>query len=281
MSSKPLADADRQMFPAVDFVATEIGQDAVGIVVRREVYDGGVTNLTKDQVRALFEGKVAQLDASWGAPTCRCSSTTRSRAGAPGRRSTSTCTAPARRRLPPQSDAYAIVGGNEEERTKLLSTPGSVGPLSSSFVDGYPKLAVVSLDGIEPSPENVRASRYPISRPLYLVTDGQPSGAAKTFVDYVLSAPGQQLVTQARLPEPRRPGPALSRRRLPEDRPGAAPSPVGAGGDRGCGRGRRAGPRRHRRLPGRRACCSGPLDWWELLTSSLWDPPGAASAGRP
>ena len=35
MSSKPLADADRQAFPAVDFVATEIGQDAVGIVVRR------------------------------------------------------------------------------------------------------------------------------------------------------------------------------------------------------------------------------------------------------
>ncbi|HEX7276931.1 MAG TPA: substrate-binding domain-containing protein, partial [Acidimicrobiales bacterium] len=59
MSSKPLADSDREQFPDADFVTTEIGQDAVGIIVRRNVYDGGVTNLTKDQVKALFEGRVA------------------------------------------------------------------------------------------------------------------------------------------------------------------------------------------------------------------------------
>ena len=193
MSSKPLADSDRQTFPAVDFVATEIGQDAVGIVVRREVYDAGVRNLTKDQVAGLFEGRVRNW-AELGGPDVAVFVYDKE----PGRGTREaidkylygTGKAPP----PPQSDAYAIVGGNEEERTKLLSTPGSVGPLSSSFVDGYPKLAVVSLDGIEPSPENVRASRYPISRPLYLVTNGPPIGAAKTFVDYVLSPPGQLLV---------------------------------------------------------------------------------------
>ncbi len=195
MSSKPLADSDRQAYPAVDFVATEIGQDAVGIVVRREVYDAGVRNLTKEQVRALFEGKVRNW-TELGGPDVPVFVYDKE----PGRGTREaidkylygTAKAPP----PPQSDAYAIVGGNEEERTKLLSTPGSVGPLSSSFVEGYPKLAVVSLDGIEPSPENVRASRYPISRPLYLVTDGPPAGAARTFVDYVLSDPGQQLVNK-------------------------------------------------------------------------------------
>ena len=35
-----------------------------------------------------------------------------------------------------------------------------------------------------------------MNQPLYLLTNGAPKGAAKTFVDYVLSAEGQKLVTK-------------------------------------------------------------------------------------
>lgn len=35
---------------------------------------------------------------------------------------------------------------------------------------------------------------YPLSRPLFLLTNGEPTGAAKTFVDFLLSDRGQELV---------------------------------------------------------------------------------------
>jgi len=50
--------------------------------------------------------------------------------------------------------------------------------------------------GIYPSDENVRSSKYPISRPLYFYTAGKPSGAIASFVKFCLSPNGQELATK-------------------------------------------------------------------------------------
>ncbi len=44
--------------------------------------------------------------------------------------------------------------------------------------------------------ENVINGKYPISRPLFLYTNGQPRGLVKKFVDYVLSKEGQDIVVK-------------------------------------------------------------------------------------
>jgi len=196
MSSKPIADSDRTAFPEVDFVPTEIGKDAVGVIVRREVIDGGVTSLNREQLKALFEGRVRNW-SELGGPDLEVFIYDKE----PGRGTREVLDAylygkGVKAPPPPQSDTYAIVGGNEETRTKLRSTPGSVGPLSSSFIEGVPQLAALAVDGVEPSPANVANDRYPMARPLFLLTDGPPAGAAKRFVDYVLSSEGQELVTR-------------------------------------------------------------------------------------
>ena len=49
---------------------------------------------------------------------------------------------------------------------------------------------------IVPSEETVASGAYPISRELYFYTNGEPSEAAKTFVDFCLSAAGQQIVRE-------------------------------------------------------------------------------------
>lgn len=197
MSSKPVSDADKAQFPKVDFVSTQIGEDAVGIVVRKEVVDGGLTSITRDQLRSLFEGKVRNWK-ELGGPDLKTFVYDKE----PGRGTREVLDkflygkdvkAPA---PPTDNDAYAIVGGNEETRTKLLSTPGSVAPLSSAFADGYPTLAVLAVGGVLPTAATIIDKTYPMSRPLFLLTNGAPTGNAKLFIDYVLSDDGQKLVTK-------------------------------------------------------------------------------------
>jgi phosphate transport system substrate-binding protein len=51
-----------------------------------------------------------------------------------------------------------------------------------------------SIDGVAPTPENVRNGSYPLSRYLYLYTAGPLQGLVQEFVGWVLSEPGQRLV---------------------------------------------------------------------------------------
>jgi phosphate transport system substrate-binding protein len=45
-----------------------------------------------------------------------------------------------------------------------------------------------------PTIENVISGKYPISRPLFLYTNGSPEGLVKKFVDFALSKEGQDIV---------------------------------------------------------------------------------------
>ncbi|MFC8425723.1 phosphate ABC transporter substrate-binding protein [Streptomyces sp. NPDC057236] len=195
LSSKPLAEEDKAANPDTDFLPTQIGADAVGVIVTKEVADSGVKNLTADQVRDLFEGKINNW-SEVGGPDLDVFVYDKE----PGRGTREVLDkyiyGDEKAPPPPESGNYAIVGGNLETRNKLESTPGAVAPLSTSFVEGRDGLAAVTLDGIEPSPENIASGKYPMARPLYLITDGEPEGSAKKFVDYVLSPKGQKLMTK-------------------------------------------------------------------------------------
>lgn len=45
-----------------------------------------------------------------------------------------------------------------------------------------------------PTIENVINGKYPISRPLFICTNGEPQGLLKKFVDFILSKAGQEIV---------------------------------------------------------------------------------------
>jgi len=67
---------------------------------------------------------------------------------------------------------------------------------------GYisPRQKVVAVAAGEKEPfikadlETIRSGRYPISRPLFLYTNGKPQGAVKAFIDFVHSKEGQEIV---------------------------------------------------------------------------------------
>lgn len=193
MSSKPVSDDDRKRYPKVSFVETHVGHDAVALVVSSDVWDGGVRALTKQQVMDIYESKIT----NWKA------------VGGPDRKIVVFNKEPGRgtwevfahwlygdpKKAPEVS--HPEVGGNEEARNKVTSTKGAVTQLSASWAEG--KIHALSLkldDGTEvgPTPSNIASKKYPMSRPLFFITNGPPMGLAKTYIDFVLSPRGQELV---------------------------------------------------------------------------------------
>jgi phosphate transport system substrate-binding protein len=55
----------------------------------------------------------------------------------------------------------------------------------------------LKVNGVEATAENAKSKKFPISRDLYIYTNGEPAGAVKGLVDFLLSAEGQKLVKEA------------------------------------------------------------------------------------
>jgi len=78
----------------------------------------------------------------------------------------------------------------------VAATPGAIGYAARGSLT--PQVKALSIDGVAPTPLTVQRGEYRLARPFYLLTRGQPSGAAKGFVDFVLSAEGQRIVQRLR-----------------------------------------------------------------------------------
>jgi phosphate transport system substrate-binding protein len=63
---------------------------------------------------------------------------------------------------------------------------------------GYLNKSVKALtvNGVQASAKTALSKEYPIARPLYMYTDGQPAGVVAGFISYVLSPAGQKLVAK-------------------------------------------------------------------------------------
>ena len=53
----------------------------------------------------------------------------------------------------------------------------------------------LKIDGVEPTVENIKSDSYKVYRPFNIATKGEVSEAAQDFIEYILSAEGQQIVS--------------------------------------------------------------------------------------
>ena len=194
MSSKPISEADRAKYPKTNFNPIQVGEDAVAMIVSRDVWEGGVKAITAQQLRDIYEGKVTDWK-DLGGKQQRIAFFNKE----PGRGTWEVFAhwLYGDAKKAPQV-SFPEVGGNEETRNKVSSTRGALSQLSSSWADAQKVFALgikmESGEVIEPTPQNIANHRYPMSRPLFLITNGEPTGDAKTFVDFMLSPRGQELV---------------------------------------------------------------------------------------
>ena len=80
----------------------------------------------------------------------------------------------------------------------MLSTiagdPAAIGYVSLGSLNG--KVKALQIDGAEATAENVKNGTYKVSRPFNIATKGEPNGVAKDFINYILSADGQKVVSE-------------------------------------------------------------------------------------
>lgn len=92
--------------------------------------------------------------------------------------------------------ADAVIANQTEVMMQNVSTDqyaigyASMGSLNDS-------VKAVSIDGVEAIADNVLNDSYAISRPFNIVLNGEADGVAADFINYILSADGQQVISDA------------------------------------------------------------------------------------
>ncbi|MCX7847296.1 MAG: phosphate ABC transporter substrate-binding protein [bacterium] len=87
------------------------------------------------------------------------------------------------------------VGSNGAVRQRVQSTPGAIGYAGLGFVDKTVK--AVAINGIAPSAETVLDRSYPLSRPLYMYTNGEPATNTllHKFIYFCNTPEGKQIIS--------------------------------------------------------------------------------------
>ena len=83
---------------------------------------------------------------------------------------------------------------------EVVQNPHAVGYVGLGYLSPQLKSLLLAKpntsDYIAPSIENVMRNVYPVSRPLFLYTDGEQQGIIKEFIDFALSVEGQAIVRE-------------------------------------------------------------------------------------
>ncbi len=81
---------------------------------------------------------------------------------------------------------------------EVANNENTIGYYGMGYISPQQKVIAVAKDVqspfIEPTLEAIRSNAYPISRPLYLYTNGTPQGVVKEFIEFAYSKEGQEIV---------------------------------------------------------------------------------------
>lgn len=138
----------------------------------------GVKNVTKDQLIAIFTGKVKNWQELGGKDQ---EIVVVNRASGSGTRATFE-----RWGL----DGAKTIQAQEQDSSGTVkkivsSTPGAISYLALSYIDD--SLEALSLDGVAPTAENIETNDWPIWSYEHMYTKGKPTKEIKKFLDYMVS----------------------------------------------------------------------------------------------
>ncbi len=187
-----IADSSREMKPeeislakskGVDPVAHKVAIDAIVPIVHTS---NPVKNLTIEQLSLIYQGKIRNWNEVGG----------ETRQIVIISRDTSSGTYES-------WEQKVLHGAKVTPRAQLQASNGAIVQAVSKnkFAIGYIGLGYLNksvkgltVNGIEASAQTAISGKYPIARPLFMYTDGQPKGEVGNFIKFLLSPEGQKIV---------------------------------------------------------------------------------------
>jgi phosphate transport system substrate-binding protein len=196
-SSRAVEEKEKQQAKAAGFVLHEtiVALDGIVVVVHPT---NPISHLTMDQLRELFMGNIKRWRPLGGPdwPTVLLSREVNSgthiffkeQVLRRGKSKGPEEFAPRALMMP---SSYAIA----EETAR---NENAVGYYGLGYISPRQKVLAIAKDDLSPAVaptiDSVRANTYPISRPLFLYTRGDPADVVKAFLEFVLSPEGQKIV---------------------------------------------------------------------------------------
>lgn len=159
-----------------------IAYDGIAVIVNP---DNPVTELTTEQLRAIFSGEIENWNEVGG----------RDREINLVNRDEASGTREAFSKIVMGDEARfdrtaTVLPGTGQVRDVVARSGGAIGYISVGFVEPrFSSLPVKALivDGVVPSERTVATRQYPIARALHFFSDGEPTGLALDYIDFVLS----------------------------------------------------------------------------------------------
>ena len=192
MSSREVTKTEMAKYPT--FVVTSVAQDGIAVVVNPA---NEIQYITLDQIKDIYLGKITKWTQITGAnvPNTNNQIVIIGRDSASGTRSyfdesVLLKATPTKTMLEKNSNGAVL--------QTIAQTPGSIGYVSIGFVSKDVKALPIWYNYdkiISPTIENVKSKTYPVSRDLYVITNGQPAGLTGDFIKYILSPEGQKIVS--------------------------------------------------------------------------------------
>jgi len=191
MSSREVTKDEMTKYPS--FVITTVAQDGIAVIVNPS---NEIKFVTQDQVKNIYLGTITKWTEINGAnvPGTNNQIVVVGRDSASGTRTyfdevVLLKATPTKNMLEKNSNGAVL--------QTIAQTPGSIGYVSIGFVSKDVKPLPIwwnSQQFIAPTLDNVKTKTYPISRDLYVITNGKPTGLTGDFIKYILGPEGQKIV---------------------------------------------------------------------------------------
>jgi phosphate transport system substrate-binding protein len=188
MSSRSLLPDEKDLY------VVTIAKDAIAIIVNPK---NPTRNLSLDHVRGVFSGKIKNWRES-GAPPHPIVLVSREEGS--GTRESFQKFVMGKEEISLES---LVQDSNGAIRQVVSNDPYAIGYISLGLVNE--NVRPLQISGVEPSLTNIETGKYTLVRPFLFVLNGQPEGEVKSFLEFVLSPPAQELLSKEGLVDVRKP----------------------------------------------------------------------------
>lgn len=177
---------------AQKLLGTAIGYDAIAVFVHK---DNPIENLTKEQVKDIFTGKVK----NWMEVGGKDAPIEPNTEIAGEKRATMLAFQEMAMDNAPYGNGFKEIDFPRDQIVDVAKNENSIcsvsfGLLAAVSSDLRGNVKAVTVNGVTPTDANIQSGAYLISRPLLLVTKGLPKENVKKFIDFMLSPEGQKIV---------------------------------------------------------------------------------------